>query len=831
MSLPIDTVIPNIVNEMTNHDSLVIQAPPGAGKTTVVPLSLLTANSINGRILLIQPRRLAVYGAAHRMASQINQPVGQTVGYTTRFDNQTSSATRIEVITEGIFLRKIQNDPELTGVGLVIFDEFHERSVTNDLGLAFALETQQGYRDADNPLKIIVMSATLDGDQLSNWLDAPLVKSEGRSFPVETIYKPSPTNRNPTLHIAQIIQHAAQNDEGSMLVFLPGMKEINRVIDALKEEKLPEEFSIFPLHASLPQEKQQQAIAAPKSGERKIVLTTNVSETSVTIEGIQVVIDSGQVRVSRYDERRSMNVLVTEKVSAASTEQRRGRAGRICEGTCYRLWSEAEQRQLKPFSEAEILRTDLLPIALELSIWGCADPNDLMLLTQPNQQALQRSLKTLNEMGAINQQGNISTKGNKLAQMGLHPRLASLIINNEQTEQLAAAIATAAILSEGDPLRFHQQWPQSDLAIRLHLWESTKTIGELHKGTWQRIKKLCRQLAKRARYTWKDQPLDFEELAGSLAKAFPEHIAQLRKNSSNRYLLANGKGVQLNPEDNLANTPYLVVLDASGNEKEPFIRLAFELSEFQLRTCLQEHLVEKLAVTWNEKKNAVEATQQLQFEALTIEESPVNNPDQTAIEECLLNTIAKKGLSALDWNDEVINFQQKVNWLHSQSPDKWPNWEDSQLLSNIHEWLPPFLVGAKSLQAVKRINMMDVLKSYLSWELSNELEQAAPSSWLLPTGSKRKVTYHVEKGPTLNARMQELYSVAQHPTLPNGTPILIDIRSPADRPIQLTKDLVSFWQGSYKEVAKEMRGRYPKHYWPDDPMNAQATTKTKKFIT
>ncbi|MCG8670643.1 MAG: ATP-dependent helicase HrpB [Pseudomonadales bacterium] len=830
MTLPIESVLPNIIQQITNHDSLVVQAPPGAGKTTMIPLALLKAGIVHGKILLIQPRRLAVYGAAMRMANLLKQPIGEQVGFTTRFDSKKSAATKIEVITEGIFLRKIQQDPELEGIGLIIFDEFHERSVTNDLGLAFAIESQQAYREADQPLKLMVMSATLNGEALADWLDAPIALSEGRQFPVETFYRPLPAQSNIILHVTQLVQEALNNSSGSLLVFLPGMKEINRVNDRLKELSLADHVTIFPLHASLPTDQQQKAIEKPSEGQRKIVLTTNVAETSITIEGIDTVVDSGLVRVSVYDERRCMNVLVTEKISAASAEQRRGRAGRLQAGFCYRAWNESAQNQLKAYSDPEMLRTDLLPVALEFATWGCQNSNDLMLLTHPNASALARAQESLHEMGALDTNHVITAAGSQVAKLGLHPRLALLIQNSRDLNCENAAIASAAILSEGDPLRFHQQWPQSDLSLRFDLFESKKSIAELHHATWKRITQLCQQLSKRASIYWDKKPIDDANISEALAKAFPEHIAQQRQNAEHRYLMANGKGVKLNPEDNLIGTPYLIVLDASGNEQEPFIRLALPISQEQLTIAMKAHLTQQDLVHWDAKRNQVEANHVVAFKTLQIEKSKLSQVDPEQITQCLLEHIQRIGIEYLNWDTAANNLKQRVNWLHQQQPDQWPNWSKDTLTDNLEQWLGPFVAGINKLSDVEKLPLVDPLRAYLGWDKLTTLDQLAPEHWALPTGSQRNIEYSEENGPTLRARMQELYSTKEHPTLKDGTPILIELRSPADRPIQLTKDLVQFWQGSYQEVAKEMRGRYPKHYWPEDPANANATTKTKKHM-
>lgn len=828
MSLPITSCLAQICDHLQQQNRLVIQAPPGAGKTTLVPLTLLSHPAIVGRILVIQPRRLAVYGAASRMAQMLEETPGMQVGYVTRYDQKKSAATRIEVVTEGVFLRMIQNDPALEEIGMVIFDEFHERSVANDLALAFTLEAQQEFREPENPLKIIVMSATLNGQALSDWFQAPLVSSAGRCFPVETFYHPPSGNKPLTQHLGELVGVAVRQHQGSILVFLPGMKEINDVYERLTETVLPEHYSVHKLHATLPQHQQEQAIAAPAPQTHKIVLTTNVAETSVTIEGIRIVIDSGLARVARYDERRAMDVLVTEKISLASAEQRRGRAGRVSAGVCYRAWHQSEEQQRKAFSDPEILSTDLLPVALELAIWGCTQVSTLHLLTPPPAAALARAMDTLQDMDAVRQNGVITPLGQRMAQMGIHPRLAQLILMGKQNGTQSAAIAAAAILSEGDPLRFQGQYPQSDLGLRLMLWQSGRGSGTLRRGTWTRIKKLTQQLVKRAGVQWQVDALEETHVAVSLARAFPEHIAQLREQSEHRYLLANGKGVRLNGEDRLAGESYLVILDASGNSKEPYVRLAFPLTRAQLDEAVGDHIRTELAVVWDEKKGAAECFQQTQFHHLILKNIACDPRDPQALTDCLLKAIGSLGLSCLPWHAKDRALQQRIQWLHGQAPADWPDCSDAALLQDLDLWLGPYLAGMRRLKDLAQLDVSNLLLDRLGWEKQGELDQLAPAGWQLPTGNVCKIQYDAEAGPTLSARMQAFYGLSQHPTIARGVPLILEILSPAGRPIQITQDLPGFWQGSYVEVAKEMRGRYPKHVWPDAPATAKATTKTKR---
>ncbi|HVK99749.1 MAG TPA: ATP-dependent helicase HrpB, partial [Dongiaceae bacterium] len=711
---------------------------------------------------------------------------------------------------------------------LVIFDEFHERSVNLDLGLAFALETQSALRDEQDPLKLLVMSATLDGERLSRWLDAPLVASEGRVFPVETHYAPLPVNTWPEQHTANTILRSLQQDSGNLLVFLPGLRELQRVKQRLEESELPANTQVFLLHASLPQDVQEQAIAPTQNSERKIVLSTNVAETSVTIEGIRVVIDSGQVRVARYDERSAMEKLETQFISAASAEQRRGRAGRMEPGTCYRLWSETAHTQLQAFTDPEILHADLAPVALELAQWGSADFSGLPLLNPPPADRYGRAVALLQDLDALDTQQRITAQGRQLTALGMHPRLATLVWNQRNRDTASAAIACAAILGEGDPLRFDGDSAQANLHLRLALWQSSAPHGQLQRGTWQRIQQLTQQTAKRLQTTWDKSAADHGDIGSALAQAFPDRVAQLRADSQSRYRMANGKGVQLGRQDALAGSPYLVILETDGAGNEPRVRLACPLTLTQLKTALKSHLRKQDVIRWNETRNAVEAEQQLQFGALVLERNRLPQPWPDAAQQCLLQALAQNDLNDLPWTDHTQQLLARLQWLHQQQPEQWPDVSRAALRTTVDTWLLPFLNNIYSFADLQKIDLNDALKNVLEWSQWQALDTQAPVSLILPAGTTRELDYAAENGPVLRARLQEFYGLKEHPTLPNGQRILLELLSPAQRPIQLTRDLPGFWHGSYKEVAKDMRGRYPKHYWPDDPASAAATTKTKR---
>ncbi|MCP5014927.1 MAG: ATP-dependent helicase HrpB [Ketobacter sp.] len=824
--LPIEQVLPELIIAIQDHPQVVVQAPPGAGKTTRIPLALLECDWLKGKIIVIQPRRLAVYNAAQRLAAQLNEQPGKTVGYRTRYDRCIAKQNRIEVVTDGVFLAQLQRDPELRDVDVVLFDEFHERSVNIDLGLAFTLETQAALRGDDHPLRLVVMSATLDGDRLCQWLDAPLVTSAGRTHPVETFYRPPPPDRYPHQHISHVIQEALRKEQGSLLVFLPGMGDIRSVQRQLEQGGLPNNVEVLPLHASLPKEQQQKALAPSPSGQRKVVLSTNVAETSITIEDVRVVIDSGQARIARYDERRGLNGLHTEMISAASAEQRRGRAGRTQPGSCYRLWGESRQTALKPFNDPEILTTDLQPVALELAQWGVTDITSLTLLDTPPTERLQRAREGLQQLGALRPDGNITPLGRKLSLLGLPPRLAALVWACHGSPAEAEAISCAAILSEGDPLSRNNDHFQSDLHLRLEWMENGN-----RNGSPSRLHALRAQLQKRLQQHSKSEGQN-TNLAQALVRAFPDRVAQQRTSNALRYRMSNGKGAQLQRHDKLATHRYLIVLDAAGTGTDATIHLAYPVTEQDLKSALAEQISRQSSLSWDEQKQAVIAEQRTEFGALTLQQQPLTKPwpapQQEQAKSLLLHALAATQLTALPWDDASRHFCERINWLGRQQPDHWPDFGLQALTEQAPQWLSPFLENCYSFKDLNTIPLLDALKSHLGWQRLAELDNAAPSYWNLATGNHQ---VHYRNGtPTLSVRLQECYGIQQHPTLPGGEPITVELLSPARRPIQITQDLPAFWSGSYREVAKEMRGRYPKHFWPDDPASAQATTRTKNAL-
>ncbi|MEE2732911.1 MAG: ATP-dependent helicase HrpB [Pseudomonadota bacterium] len=839
LELPIEQVLPELLQVSEAHSAMVLQAPPGAGKTTRVPLALLACPWLKGKILLIQPRRLAVYSAAHRLAQQLGEVPGQTVGYRTRYDRCVSGHNRIEVVTDGIFLAQIQRDPELNGIAMVLFDEFHERSANLDLGLAFALEAQQ-LRDSDQALRLMVMSATLDGERLSRWLDAPLIQSQGRSHPVTTHYRPLPRDRYPEQAIAAVIEEALRTEQGSLLVFLPGMGEIRALQRRLEQSSLPDQVVVLPLHASLPREQQQAALTPAPAGQRKVVLATNVAETSITIEDVRVVIDSGQVRVARYDERRGLNGLHTERVSAASAEQRRGRAGRTQPGVCYRLWGEIQQASLKPFSDPELLTTDLQPIALELAQWGVPNPEDLTLLDHPPADRLLRARASLRQLGALREDDAITEFGRRLGQLGLPPRLAALVLNCQGSPVLVDAIRCAAILNEGDPLLQGQGQHQgqdsvrADILLRLAHLESSRhpRLHALVKQIQQRLPRAPVTRAEPLTQTQTQTQTLTPSLAQALAKAFPDRIAQQRSGHAQRYLMSNGKGVQLHPHDPLTGQRFLVILEAGGSATEARVELACPLTLEDIKQALPALLQTTEALFWEPPRQAVAAQQQLRLGSLVLQQHPLPKPwppqTQAQTQTLLLEALREAQLAPLPWTQESRQFCARLLWLASRPGEAWPDFSPEALAQSADEWLEPFLEQRSSFAELEHLPLLDALKNRLGWARLAELDGRAPTHWTLATGT-HPIDYS-NRTPTLRVRLQECYGLQQHPTLPDGTPLTLELLSPARRPIQITRDLVAFWSGSYTEVAKEMRGRYPKHFWPEDPASAPATTRTKRAM-
>ncbi|MCB1919692.1 MAG: ATP-dependent helicase HrpB [Candidatus Competibacteraceae bacterium] len=834
-SLPIEPVIPALRVALRKATALVLQAPPGAGKTTRIPLALLDESWLAGhRILLLEPRRLAARAAAARMAALLDEPVGQTVGYRIRFDHQISRHTRIEVLTEGILTRRLQHDPTLEGVGLVIFDEFHERSLHADLALALCLDSQQGFR-AD--LRLFVMSATLDGAAVARLLgDAPIMTSEGRAWPVDRCYLPrDPDGLDLTVVVRGILNALAQH-AGDVLVFLPGGGEIRQVLRRLEIEPVCSGLALIPLYGDLPGDAQQRALQPDPNGQRKVVLATPIAETSLTIEGVSVVVDAGWTRVPRFDPRSGLTRLATVRVSADAAEQRAGRAGRLGPGTCYRLWSEAAQGRLRPQRAPEIQEADLAPLALELAQWGVADPATLAWLDPPPPGALAQARALLIDLEALDEQGRITPTGQDLAELPTHPRLAHLLRRGAALGQGALAADLAALLEERDVLRGEHAFG-SDFTIRLDALQAFRRDGREGAQRWQADPAVCVRVDQAAR-RWRalltgvrssEAPPEATTVGLLLALAYPDRVARRRAGSADRYQLANGHGARLVASDPLTGRDWLVAaqLDASGVESR--IWLAAPVDPADLEQHLAARVQTVAEVSWDERQAAVIARWQRRFGALLLDSAPLTKPDPDSLRQAMLTGIRQMGLSSLPWTPELRDWQARLLSVQHWFPDEgWPEVADDRLLERLEAWLEPWLEGITRREHLPRLDLTRALQSLLDHQLRARLNELAPTHLNAPSGSRIRLRYAPGEPPVLAVKLQELFGLADTPRIAGGRiPVTLHLLSPAQRPIQVTQDLRGFWERTYAEVKKELKGRYPKHPWPDDPWTATPTRRVK----
>ena len=873
--LPISQVIPEIIQHLAAHNRLILQAPPGAGKTTLVPLSLLDQNWLQGKqIVMLQPRRLATRTAAARMAELLGEHVGETVGYQIRQDKKYSDRTRIMVVTEGILTRMLQIDQELAGVGLVIFDEFHERSLHADLSLAFCLQSQEVLNES---LKIMLMSATLNTDALSELLNTadtppPVVSSQGRSYPVDIIYRsasrPVLDRHNLTTIVSQQVVEALHRHRGNVLVFLPGTGEIKRVAENLREyfsQNRIDGIILAPLYGDLDKRQQDQAITIPPAGHRKIVLATNIAETSLTIEGVSVVIDSGLHRQARFNPGSGMNGLHTTMIARDSADQRCGRAGRLSAGTCYRLWNDSQQKQLTGHQSAEILRSDLAPTMLELAQWGIQDIKELHWLDTPPAGHAAQAQELLLSLQAINIRGQITTHGKNILQLGVHPRLAHMILKADELggENLAEiACLMAALLSEKDILttRHNNDNQVADITTRLAIIQQIKdkssnnnsgTDRGINKAQCHRVLQTARDFHRRLKTCVSSQPPpsaieQSAEMIGVLvALAYPDRIAQIRNLKDGRYLLSNGTGARFMSHDCLANEEYLAIAslyeshDQQIQQKEARIFLAAPITLVQLENYFAELIQKQDDIRWDAQKQKVNCLKKTTLGRLVLSEQPSSNRPMAQVHSLLLTGIRNIGLDCLPWSDAAIRLRQRVRFLHYQQrnhldcatilkPIDLPDLGDERLLTELEQWLLPHLNEESSIQQLQTLDMEGIISTLLSWEQLQTIDELAPEKIRVPSGSSVRIDYEQADTPFLAVRLQELFGLKQTPTIINGCyPLLLHLLSPAFRPMQVTQDLASFWENTYTEVKKELRGKYKKHYWPDDPLQAQATSRAK----
>jgi ATP-dependent helicase HrpB len=858
--LPIDDALPELSAALAENASVVLQAPPGAGKSTVVPLALLQERWVaNKRLIMLEPRRLAARAVAQRMAQTLGEPVGRTIGYRMRMDTRVSTETRIEVVTEGVLARMLQSDPALEGVAAVIFDEFHERSLQADLGLALTLDARANLAPE---LKIIVMSATLDGEAVARLLGhAPIVTAQGRAYPVESRYLgkgapllpgalPAGTAYDAAERaVAQHVCRALKEESGDVLVFLPGAREIHRVRALLEADSLEGNVNVLPLFGELSAADQDMALSPAQNGVRKVVLATNIAETSLTIPGIRVVVDSGLARRSVFDPSTGMSRLETQRISRASADQRQGRAGRLEAGVCYRAWSAGAHRSLAPFSAPEIADADLVPLALELAAWGVRDATDLQWLDAPPTSTLSSARDLLQRLGALDAEGRITAHGREMARLSTHPRLAHMLLKAPVLGATRLAAELAALLSERDLLRGSNASRDADVRTRLEYLRSDSD-RRMDRGAVQRARRSARDFerqlatgesvlapraedargrsdaAQEAKYD--DAPWDSANAGPLLAFAYPDRIGRRRSGAEARYTLTNGRGAYFADVQGLGKQEFIVAVDLDDKERDARILLAAPLD----RADIEEHFADRLqreeSVEWSDREQAVIARRVLRLDGIVIEEKPAQNVSPDATRAAMLDGIRKLGIAALPWSQEARDLQARIEFMRKLDPD-WPDVSDAALAQNLDSWLAPFLDGVTRRDHLARVQLTDAVRSLLPWDQQRKLDELAPTHLTVPTGSRIRIDYLDESAPVVSVRLQEVFGLESSPRLGGGrVPVTFKLLSPAQRPVQVTRDLASFWRGSYADVRKDMRGRYPKHYWPENPLEAEPTRGVRR---
>lgn len=872
-NLPINEVLPEIQHALNTHHRVVLQAPPGAGKTTAVPIALLDQPWLrNRKIIMLEPRRLAARNAAARMAWLLGEKLGQRVGYQIRQDSCLSEQTKILVVTEGILTRKLQADPELQDAALVIFDEFHERSLHADLSLALCLQSQQVLRE---DLKILVMSATLHTDAIAHMLDngltgdspTPVIESQGRSYPVDIHYLDKAIKPNDTAQLMSSLMNTVksviQHHKGNCLVFLPGVREINQLADQIRYYLNAEAISdilLSPLHGNLSKQQQDQAIAVPAAGQRKIVLATNIAETSITIDGIDCVIDSGLERILEYSPASGMNRLKTQPISQDSAEQRSGRAGRLSAGVCYRLWTAQQQSRLQKHAIAEILHSDLSTLMLELANWGVQQADELHWLDIPPASAIEQAKTLLQQLGAIDSKNRISQHGRDMLRLGAHPRLAHMMLSAIKLQQGYHACLIASILTEKD-IFLSAAEKSSDIHDRLNILQQLRSAKQIHDNKIQdhsidlaqcrRIiqsaddfYKRLGQCTDRSSGNWDNNAIDHHLSGVLLAYAYPDRIAKQRNRNEPRYLLSNGKGAMIPAHLQQHLPEFLVIANLDANfdamRSQASIYLAADISEQQLQDYFSDHIQYTEITEWNAEQQRVEAKKAAAIGKIILQQSLTTPEDKTAVHLCLLRAIKNIGLQCLDWTPQAENLKQRLQFIHDQlanNPDlkeklavsALPDFSDEMLLATLDDWLLPHLTTENSIKQCQKLDLYNILSSRLDWNQQQLVNSLAPEKITVPSGSAIRIDYSDAAKPVLAVRLQEVFGLNETPAILHGhVRLMMHLLSPAHRPMQVTQDLNSFWQTTYHEVKKELRGKYKRHYWPDDPFTAQATSKTKK---
>ena len=829
ISLPIDEVLPALRHALTERHEAVLEAPPGAGKTTRVPLALLNEPWLAGqKIVMLEPRRLAARAAAERLASELGEKVGETVGYRIRLDSKVGPTTRIEVVTEGILTRRLQQDPALEGVGLLIFDEFHERSLDADLALALSLNGRELFRD-EQPLKILLMSATLEGERLASVLDdAPILRSEGRMYPVAMRWgRPFVPGEFIEPRVVQTVLDALNDETGSLLVFLPGQAEIRRVHQQLAQAlESQSDILLCPLHGELELAAQRAAIEPAPSGLRKVVLATNIAETSLTIDGVRVVIDAGLARVPRFDPGSGMTRLDTQRISRASATQRAGRAGRLEPGVCYRLWSEDQHAQLAAYGTAEMMQADLAGLALQVARWGVS-AQELVWLDAPPAASYAQAQQLLERLGAMNpaspQGGTLTAHGEAMAELPAHPRIAHLLLRGQEWGLADMACHVAALLGERDILR----GAGADVHSRLALLDGEARAARGGQGGVQRARQLARQYRAQLRGKPARPVADPEHprwLGALLALAYPDRIAQQRKPGGAEYRLANGRAALFSEVDALMKQPWLVIADLGSRQgqREERIYLAAEFDPALLDDVLSEQVSVIDQLDWDEREGVLRAERQRKVGELVLSREPLTGLDETARTQALVNLVRRKGLELLPWTPELRQWQARVGLLRqldleAQGQSDWPDVSDAALLASLEDWLAPYLTRVSRLSHFASLDVSSIVHNRLPWPLPQRLEEQAPHHIKVPSGSSVRLDYS-EHPPILAVRLQELFGLADTPRIAGGRQVVkLHLLSPARRPVQVTQDLANFWRSTYAEVKKDLKGRYPKLFHKLDP--------------
>lgn len=820
-TLPALSIADSINQTLKESANLVVTAPPGAGKSTLLPLTILEGLNSKGKILMLEPRRLAARQIAERMASLIGEPTGKTVGYRVRFENKVSAETRIEVLTEGILTRMLVNDATLEGIDAIIFDEFHERSIHSDLALALTLQAQHIIRP---DLKIIIMSATIDTSFICQKLQAPLIECAGRMFPVQTVYAKAEVDKyNIYKEVAAMVMRAHRDQEGDILAFLPGQADILRCEELLANSLAGTSTQIFPLYGNLPPEKQRQAIAPSRHGERKIVLATPIAETSLTIEGVRIVVDSGLCRQLVFDAHTGLSHLTTVRISKDMAIQRRGRAGRVAEGICYRLWTQTSEHLMQEQRKPEIEEADLTSMVLDIAVFGEKDPMSLPWLTPPSHSNIYNAKHLLLSLQAISEDGSATHLGKKMAALPCHPRIAKMILCSDTDAQKALACDMAALLEEKDPM---SENADSDMTLRITMLRSQREKKNL--GRWARIAQIAQEYRKLLQVKEDNHPVDPEAVGSLIASAYPERIAMALDNIGN-FRLSGGQSLFIDKEDPMSTHSWLAIasLNAVGKKGKVFLSAPVNINDLPTSTYTN--------ISWDSKAGMVRMQRESRIGMLVIESKPIHDADKEEVIDIICSAVKKDGLSMFDWNEQVKRLQQRVAKIKQWHPEKdVPDLSTEHLMKTATEWLPFYLEQEGKLKTtiaeLKKLDLAEILWAQIPYELQEEIDRLAPTHIEVPSGSRIRIDYRPgAEAPVLSVRLQECFGMNQTPKIDNGRqPLLMELLSPGFKPVQLTQDLASFWQGTYFEVRKELKRRYPKHFWPENPLESEAVRGVKR---